>query len=218
MLVTPLNDDKGDTRGVFRIQNSDRDSEYDRGTLSQHSRTTSGNTLQLLETPPIHSLPPRRSSASIGDIAELSRWSSAYGNGYNLDSHRRETFSFPKTRPMTMHSVVQSSVKIERERAKSTMITPDAIIPKPWMSTRDPYQRISYILTYLIVILGFLLGGVRIFFGWRNVKLMQGNLCMVMDENFDSDIGIFGDNGKFFREVEMSGFGYYFHCQISESD
>jgi len=28
-----------------------------------------------------------------------------------------------------------------------------------------------------------------------------------MDENFDSDVGIFGDNGKFFREVDMSGFG-----------
>lgn len=109
-----------------------------------------------------------------------------------------------------MHSFVQSSVKIERERAKSTMLTPDAVIPKPWLSTRDPYQRISYFLTYVVVLLGFLLGGVRIFFGWRDVKLMQGNLCLVMDESFDSDVGIFGDNGKFFREVEMSGFGYGF--------
>ncbi|TEB25014.1 glycoside hydrolase family 16 protein [Coprinellus micaceus] len=36
---------------------------------------------------------------------------------------------------------------------------------------------------------------------------MTGNLCPVMDENFDSEDGIFGDNGKFFREVDMSGFG-----------
>ena len=214
MPVAPLNhvsEDKGDPRGVVRVQNSDRDSEYDPGTLSQHSRTTSGYTLQILETPPIsprnnHSFSMRRNSNSVGDMVELSRWSS-FGNGYIPDSPRRDTFSSPKTRPMTMYSFVQTSVKIERERAKSTMLTPDAVIPKPWRFTRDPYQRLSYCLTYAIILLGFLLGGLRIFFGWRDVMLMQGNLCLVMDQNFDSDDGIFGDNGIFFREVEMSGFG-----------
>ena len=28
-----------------------------------------------------------------------------------------------------------------------------------------------------------------------------------MDEDFDSADGILGENGKFFREVDMSGFG-----------
>jgi hypothetical protein len=68
-----------------------------------------------------------------------------------------------------------------------------------------------------MVLLGLLLGGVRIFFGWRDVQLLQGNLCLVMDENFDSEVGIFGDNGKFFREVEMGGFGYFLTVKIQTS-
>ena len=58
------------------------------------------------------------------------------------------------------------------------------------------------------MVIGVLLGGVRVWFGWNDVQLLKGNLCLVMDENFDSDVGLFGENGKFFREVEMSGFGY----------
>ena len=30
---------------------------------------------------------------------------------------------------------------------------------------------------------------------------------MVLEENFDSEEGLFGDNGTFFREVDMSGLG-----------
>ena len=58
------------------------------------------------------------------------------------------------------------------------------------------------------MVIGVLLGGVRVWLGWNDVQLLKGNLCLVMDENFDSDVGLFGENGKFFREVEMSGFGY----------
>jgi len=65
------------------------------------------------------------------------------------------------------------------------------------------------------MVLGILLGGVRVWFGWNDVEVLKGNLCMVMDENFDSDANVFGENGKFFREVEMSGFGYVFVSQNS---
>lgn len=218
MPVSPLNpvgDDKEDPRGVLRVQYSDTHSESDPGRLSQHSRTTSNNTLPTLDAPPtpisprhVRTLPIRRNSSSVGDIGEFSRWSTGYG--HNPDSPRRETFSSPKMRPMTMYSIVQSSIKIERERAKSTMLTHDTVIPKPWTSRPEPYQRFSYFLTYAMIVLGFMLSGVRVFLGWRDVRLLKGNLCLVMDENFDSDAGIFGDNGTFFREVEMSGFGYFF--------
>ena len=56
--------------------------------------------------------------------------------------------------------------------------------------------------------LGIVAGVVRCYTGWYDVPLIKGNLCVVMDENFDSDDGVFGPNGKFFREVDMSGFGY----------
>jgi hypothetical protein len=55
--------------------------------------------------------------------------------------------------------------------------------------------------------LGIAAGAVRCFLGWRGVHVLKGNLCPVMDEQFNSEEGMFGENGKFFREVDMSGFG-----------
>ncbi|KAF6752646.1 concanavalin A-like lectin/glucanase domain-containing protein [Ephemerocybe angulata] len=125
----------------------------------------------------------------------------------------RETFALPRTRPLTMYSSVQnSSVKIQRERPRSTMLTDEKRdelqeVKKPWTEGKDPYMRISYFLTYGMIIFGILAGGVRCFFEWRKVPMMKGNLCPVMEEHFTSEEGVFGENGKFFREVDMSGFG-----------
>lgn len=58
------------------------------------------------------------------------------------------------------------------------------------------------------MLIGVGCGVLRCYLGWKDVSLMSGNLCPVMDEDFSSEDGIFGDNGKFFREVDMSGFGY----------
>lgn len=185
------------------------DGENDGNRISHHSRTISNNT-SLLETPPVT---PRNnitfSTPSQSDIADFSRRSSSYfSRPGTSDTSRRETFSLPRTRTLVMYSSVQpSSIKIERERPKSTLLTSSTAIEKPWLTVRDPYQRISYALTYGVVVLGILLGGVRVWFGWNDVEVLKGNLCMVMDENFDSDANVFGENGKFFREVEMSGFG-----------
>lgn len=112
-----------------------------------------------------------------------------------------------------MHSMAQlSTVKIQKERPKSTMLTPEKRseleeTPKPWLKTKDPTMKLAYYLTYGVMLLGIATGAARAFLGWRSVPVMTGNLCPVMDENFDSEDGIFGDNGKFFREVDMSGFG-----------
>lgn len=134
-------------------------------------------------------------------------------------SHRlRETFASPRPRPLTMYSSVQNStLKVQRERPKSTMLTqekrdalaaPDSGL-KPWVGVRDPHMRVAYWLTYGVMLFGALAGGVRCFFGWRGVAVMKGNLCAVLDEDFASgDEGVFGENGKFMREVDMSGFGY----------
>ncbi|KDR73049.1 hypothetical protein GALMADRAFT_1342774 [Galerina marginata CBS 339.88] len=120
----------------------------------------------------------------------------------------REAFASPRTRPTTMYSTVQPSVaKVQRDRPKSTMLKTTTSIQKPWLKTRDPYQRISYFITYAFMFLGVAAGALRCYFGWFDVRLLSGNLCPVLDENFDSEDGVFGDNGKFFREVDMSGFG-----------
>ncbi|PPQ88363.1 hypothetical protein CVT25_002109 [Psilocybe cyanescens] len=170
--------------------------------------------------PDVGSSTPRSGVTSVStSVADLTRNShSFYGNRpateYGSNSNRpmsarsREAFASPRTRPMTMYSTVQPSIaKIERERPKSTMLAHTSSLSKPWLQKRDPYQRISYFLTYAFIFLGFAAGAVRCYFGWQDVRLLSGNLCPVLDETFESEDGVFGDNGKFFREVDMSGFG-----------
>ena len=165
---------------------------------------------------------PRSGATSVStSVADLTRnYSSFYGSSSRpgteygsstrpLSSRSREAFASPRTRPLTMYSAVQpSEVKIERERAKSTALTPSTTLQKPWLGTRDPYSRIAYLITYAAMFLGIGAGVIRAYTGWHDVSLLTGNLCPVMDEDFSSEDGVFGDNGLFFREVDMSGFGY----------
>ncbi|KAF9448411.1 glycoside hydrolase family 16 protein [Macrolepiota fuliginosa MF-IS2] len=176
---------------------------------------------QFPETPPtqhIHTMSsdsivsaPRSGFHSVStSAADLSRGSySLYGSRPGTASSRlRESFASPKPRPMTMYnSVQQSPVKFQRERPKSTMLAARGPVEKPWISTRDPYARLAYFLTYGVMLLGVAAGAIRCWISWHDTPVLPGNLCMVMDEDFDSADGIFGENGKFFREVDMSGFG-----------
>lgn len=63
--------------------------------------------------------------------------------------------------------------------------------------------------------LGIGAGVIRAYTGWHDVALLTGNLCPVMDEDFSSEDGVFGDNGLFLREVDMSGFGYVYSFFLS---
>jgi hypothetical protein len=125
-----------------------------------------------------------------------------------LSVRSREAFASPRTRPLTIYSTVQPSIaKVHRERPKSTMLTSSSTLEKSWLTSRDPYHKLSYFITYAFMFLGIAAGVVRCYFGWMSVPLLSGNLCMVLEENFDSEEGLFGDNGTFFREVDMSGLG-----------
>lgn len=129
----------------------------------------------------------------------------------------RETFTSPPSRPLTMLSTsVPPLTRAAAPRAKSTLLTDNAVIEKPWLEKRDPLAMVAYCITYGIFFLGVIIGGVRCYLDWTHVAVMKGNLCPVMDESFDGgDSGIFGNDGFFFREVDMSGFGYghFFHAQ-----
>jgi len=94
------------------------------------------------------------------------------------------------------------------------MLSARGPVEKPWITTRDPSTRIAYFLTYGVMLLGVAATAIRCWFSWRDTPMLPENLCLVMDENFDSADGIFGENGKFFREVDMSGFGYVFERNL----
>jgi hypothetical protein len=88
------------------------------------------------------------------------------------------------------------------------MLVPGEPLEKPWLATRDPNSRYAYIITYAVAALGLVASALRIYFGYRGALLLTPNeLCLVMDEQFTSDDAVFGPNGNWLREVDMSGFG-----------
>ena len=153
-------------------------------------------------------------------IVDVSRASSSYAGGSRpgttagytarrqSSSRLRETFASPKSRQLTMYSSLQHPPpKVQRERPKSTLLSARGPVDKPWITLRDPYARMAYGLTYGVMLLGVAASVIRCWTSWRDTPMLPGNLCLVMDEDFDSADGILGENGKFFREVDMSGFG-----------
>ncbi|KAJ3758154.1 GH16 beta-1,3-glucan recognition protein [Lentinula raphanica] len=129
---------------------------------------------------------------------------SPHASTRHLSSRLREAFAAPAARPLTIYSALAPE-KSKRDRPKSTMLTTSP--NKPWLSSRDPYMRIAYFLTYGMIFVGVVVSGVKCFLDYRSVPMITGNLCKVLDEDFGSADGVFGDNGTFFREVDMSGFG-----------
>ncbi|KAK7452157.1 hypothetical protein VKT23_012263 [Stygiomarasmius scandens] len=121
---------------------------------------------------------------------------------------QRESFRSPPSRPLTIHSSpVLAKPKRDKARPKSTALVSGTVISKPWLESRDPYARYAYFVTYGVVLFGIAASAIKCYFDYISVPMITGNLCPVLDENFDSDEGIFGDNGIFMREVDMSGFG-----------
>lgn len=98
-------------------------------------------------------------------------------------------------------------------RLESKLVKED----KPWMSERDGRARWSWWLTLLCFFIGVGAAGVVVYFGWSGVKFLKdGDMCMVLNEGFDSlDL----DN-TWTRDVELGGFGYvllpFFPSSIAE--
>ncbi|KAF9074578.1 concanavalin A-like lectin/glucanase domain-containing protein [Rhodocollybia butyracea] len=143
-------------------------------------------------------------SSSRPTTASTTTTDSAQGSTRHLSSRLREAFAAPSVRPLTIHSALAPS-KPKRDRPKSTLLTTPP--QKPWITSRDPYSRIAYFITYGMIFVGVVISGVKCFLDYRNVQILSGPLCMVLDEDFSSGNGIFGENGTFLREVDMSGFG-----------
>lgn len=91
---------------------------------------------------------------------------------------------------------------------RSTLLDDPSTIEKPWVSKKDPYARVAYFVTYGVAFLGIIASAVRCYFGYKSVPMITGNLCMVLDEEFDTDTDtVFGSGGNWFREIELGGFG-----------
>ena len=156
-------------------------------------------------------------SFSLGDAAAtgfgdarqgLSAHSSLENSAIDLQQRSvtpREAFSSPRPRPLTVvypsgNQGTRSRLS-RRKRPASTMLSGE--ITKPWMGKKDKAARISYFLTYSMLLLGIALAALRCYTGWRSVSLV-GKLCLVMEDDFDgNDI----DSNVWMREVDLGGYG-----------
>ena len=156
-------------------------------------------------------------SFSLGDAAAtgfgdahqgLSAHSSLENSAIDLQQRSvtpREAFSSPRPRPLTVvypsgNQGTRSRLS-RRKRPASTMLSGE--ITKPWMGKKDKAARISYFLTYSMLLLGIALAALRCYTGWRSVSLV-GKLCLVMEDEFNgNDI----DSNVWMREVDLGGYG-----------
>ncbi|KLO06572.1 concanavalin A-like lectin/glucanase [Schizopora paradoxa] len=77
-----------------------------------------------------------------------------------------------------------------------------SVSDKPWLSVKDPWERHAWWATFLLALVGVLGGAALCFFGVKNVEKL-GNLCQVMDEEFND----FDTTNTWFQQVELGGFG-----------
>ncbi|KAI1784476.1 concanavalin A-like lectin/glucanase [Ganoderma leucocontextum] len=75
-------------------------------------------------------------------------------------------------------------------------------IEKPWLTEKERHTTLAYWMVYVIVMLGVAGGAVRCYFAWTQTPRL-GNLCLVMEDNFDT----FDTENTWTQEVSMSGFG-----------
>ncbi|KAH9855587.1 concanavalin A-like lectin/glucanase [Lenzites betulinus] len=94
---------------------------------------------------------------------------------------------------------------------KSKPLMPSSRLPqklsqeeKPWLKQRDCRDRASWWLTFFAMMIGVGGAAVLCFFGFSSVKLLKdSDICMVLNENFDSlDL-----TNTWTRDVELGGFG-----------
>ena len=149
-------------------------------------------------------------ATSFGDTQHgLSAYSSFTNSAIDLPKRisdtPRDSFSSPRTRPLTIAcpSADQGtrSRLPRRKLPASTMLSGE--IAKPWLDKKDKAARISYFLTYSMLLLGIALAALRCYTGWRSVPLL-GKLCLVMEDDFNSDSL---DTGNWIFEVDLGGYG-----------
>ncbi|KAJ3488610.1 hypothetical protein NLI96_g2713 [Meripilus lineatus] len=123
-----------------------------------------------------------------------------------VTSQIRDSFMSPPVlaRRATVHestSTSRASIAAPKtKRPRSTMLTSN--IEKPWIGKRETYATVSYFLTYGVTLIGAVGSALLCYFAWRNVPRV-GNLCLVMEDNFDT----FDTQHTWQHEVDMGGFG-----------
>ncbi|THH31693.1 hypothetical protein EUX98_g2507 [Antrodiella citrinella] len=128
------------------------------------------------------------------------------GLSSRVNSQIRDSFMSPPVlaRRATLHETSGASrlslAGPRYKRTRSTMLTGE--IHKPWIGEKDVYARVAYWTTYGVAMLGVVGSVLLCYFGWKDVPRV-GNLCLIMEDNFEQ----FDTQFTWAHEVDMSGFG-----------
>ncbi|KAF8891406.1 ectomycorrhiza-upregulated GH16 glucan endo-1,3-beta-glucosidase precursor [Infundibulicybe gibba] len=133
--------------------------------------------------------------------------SSIYESSAPRTPNETTTFSHAITSLPAATGQSTALLKPKAARMRSHMLPDDKPMPKPWNDAPNPRASFAYYLTYFVIMLGLAGGAVQCWWNYTHVLLDKQPLCMVLEENFDSEESVFGENGTFFREVNMDGFG-----------
>lgn len=114
------------------------------------------------------------------------------------------TTSMAYNMPTESSPLVPSSAK-KIPRMPSHLIPEGQPLSKPWAEKPHPRARLAYFLTYAMIAIGFIGGVVQSYFKYSAAQLDRLPLCLVFEENFNSEDEVFGANGTFFREVSTGG-------------
>ncbi|EEB94519.1 hypothetical protein MPER_06653 [Moniliophthora perniciosa FA553] len=115
--------------------------------------------------------------------------------------------------PVLMHRSTLGSLIGKKDNADNDPTNPykdptHSDVPKPWLQKPSPRILISYLLVYGMILLGFGAGALQCYFTYRDVKynrMDSAHLCKVFEDDFSD--GSEAWKTRWFREVDMSGFG-----------
>ncbi|ESK95838.1 glycoside hydrolase family 16 protein [Moniliophthora roreri MCA 2997] len=115
--------------------------------------------------------------------------------------------------PALMHRPALSFLTEKKDNADNDPTNPykdptHSEVPKPWLQKPSPRILISYLMVYGMILLGFGAGALQCYFTYRDVKynrMDRAQLCKVFEDDFSD--GPEAWKNRWFREVDMSGFG-----------
>lgn len=108
-------------------------------------------------------------------------------------------YDFHSLMPLLAHSFFSL---LTHSPHNSHLTFPTPVSEKPWIRERDRWERLSWWATFSLLWVGVGAAAVVCFFGFQNVQKLEGNLCSVLDDEFES---FNTDNWQ--KDVELSGFG-----------
>ncbi|THG96108.1 hypothetical protein EW026_g5660 [Hermanssonia centrifuga] len=147
--------------------------------VSVHSSLRSSNLDLPSSRPPL----PSRASSQIRDSFMSPPAMTRRNTAYESNVASRLSVAAPKSK-----------------RMRSSMLA--GTIEKPWVGEKDVHGRMAWWITYLVAFLGVAGSALRCYFAWKDVPRV-GNLCLIMEDNFDT----FDTEFTWQQEVDMGGFG-----------